>query len=102
MVHHGGMGTTAAGLRAGIPSVIIPTGADQPFWAQRVEQLGVGVHCASFSKVTADQLAAALREVTTDTALRQRAAALGERIRAEDGVGQAVAVIQKQLSHSLG
>jgi sterol 3beta-glucosyltransferase len=99
VVHHGGMGTTAAGLRAGIPSVIIPTGADQPFWAQRVEQLGVGVHCASFSKVTADQLAAALREVTTDTALRQRAAALGERIRAEDGVGQAVAVIQKQLSH---
>jgi sterol 3beta-glucosyltransferase len=97
VVHHGGMGTTAAGLRAGIPSVIIPAGADQPFWAQRVEQLGVGVHCASFSKVTADQLAAALREVTTDTALRQRAAALGERISAEDGVGQAVAVIQNCL-----
>jgi UDP:flavonoid glycosyltransferase YjiC (YdhE family) len=93
------MGTTAAGLRAGIPSVIIPAGGDQPFWAQRVEQLGIGVHCASFSKVTVDQLAAALREVTTDTAVRQRAAALGERIRAEDGVGQAVEVIQKQLSH---
>jgi sterol 3beta-glucosyltransferase len=99
VVHHGGMGTTAAGLRAGIPSVIIPAGGDQPFWAQRVEQLGIGVHCASFSKVTVDQLATALREVTTDTALRQRAAVLGERIRAEDGVGQAVEVIQKQLSH---
>jgi sterol 3beta-glucosyltransferase len=97
VVHHGGMGTTAAGLRAGVPSVILPQMFDQPFWARRVEQLGVGVRCASFSKVTATELAAALDKVTTNTALRHRAAALGERIRAEDGVGQAVAVIQDYL-----
>jgi sterol 3beta-glucosyltransferase len=99
VVHHGGMGTTAAGLRAGVPSVIIPFFFDQPFWARRVEQLGVGVRCASSSKVTAEELAAALDKVTTDTGLRQRAAALGEKIRAEDGVGRAVAVIQDYLSH---
>jgi UDP:flavonoid glycosyltransferase YjiC (YdhE family) len=98
VVHHGGMGTTAAGLRAGVPTVVVPSGADQGFWAKRVEQLEVGVHCAALSEVTADQLAAALHKVTTDTALRKRAATLGERIRAEDGVGQAVAVIQDYLN----
>jgi UDP:flavonoid glycosyltransferase YjiC (YdhE family) len=67
------------------------------FWAKRAEQLKVGVHCADLSEVTAEQLAAALRKVTTDAALRRRAATLGERIRAEDGVGQAVAVIQDYL-----
>jgi sterol 3beta-glucosyltransferase len=80
-------------------TVIIPLGGDQPFWAERVVQLGVGAHCASFSKVTAEQLATALNKVTTDTALRQQAAALGEKIRAEDGVGRAVAVIQNHQSH---
>lgn len=99
VVHHGGMGTTAAALRAGVPTVIAPFGVDQPFWARRVEQLGVGARCASFSKVTAKALATALDKVTTDTALRQRAAVLGEKIRAEDGVGRAVAVIQDYLSH---
>jgi sterol 3beta-glucosyltransferase len=94
VVHHGGMGTTAAALRAGVPSVIIPLGGDQPFWAERVKQLGVGVRCVPFSKVTAEQLAAALDKATTDTALRQQASALGEKIRAEDGVGRAVALIQ--------
>lgn len=42
VVHHGGAGTTAAGLRAGVPSVVVPFFADQPFWADRVHQLGVG------------------------------------------------------------
>jgi sterol 3beta-glucosyltransferase len=97
VVHHGGRGTTAAALRAGVPSVVIPFFFDQPFWARRVEQLGAGVRCMASSKVTAEQLAAALDKVTTDTALRQRAAALGEKIRAEDGVGRAVAVIQDRL-----
>jgi UDP:flavonoid glycosyltransferase YjiC (YdhE family) len=93
VVHHGGMGTTAAGLRAGVPSVIVPFMFDQAFWARRIEQLGVGVRCASSSRVTAEQLATALDKVTTDTALRQRTAVLGEKIRAEDGVERAVAVI---------
>ena len=42
VVHHGGAGTTAAGLRAGIPSILVPHFADQPFWGQRIAALGVG------------------------------------------------------------
>ena len=42
VVHHGGAGTTSAGLRAGVPSVVVPFFGDQPFWAQRVADLGVG------------------------------------------------------------
>jgi UDP:flavonoid glycosyltransferase YjiC (YdhE family) len=98
VVHHGGAGTTATALRAGVPSVVIPFFFDQPFWARCVEQIGAGVRCAASTRVTAEQLAAALDKVTTDTTLRQRAAALGEKIRAENGVGRAVAVIQDCLS----
>jgi sterol 3beta-glucosyltransferase len=96
-VHHGGMGTTAAGLRAGVPSVIVPHGFDQPFWARRVEEVGVGVRCGWCSELTAVELASALETATADAALRQRAGALAERIHAEDGVGQAVALIQDFL-----
>ncbi|MCP4593378.1 MAG: glycosyltransferase family 1 protein, partial [bacterium] len=42
VVHHGGAGTTGAGLRAGVPGIVVPFGGDQPFWARRVEALGVG------------------------------------------------------------
>ena len=42
VVHHGGAGTTAAGIRAGVPSIVIPFHGDQPFWAKRVAELGVG------------------------------------------------------------
>lgn len=93
VVHHGGMGTTAAGLRAGKPTIIIPVGGDQPFWAERVKQLGVGARCASYTRVTARQLAAALQTCLADSALGQRASTLGAAIRAEDGVNRAAQLI---------
>jgi sterol 3beta-glucosyltransferase len=93
IVHHGGAGTTAAGLRAGVPNIITPFTTDQPFWAWRVQQLGVGPKPIPQSTLTADNLAAAIDRALHDTDMRQRAAQLGERIRAEDGVGEAVKVI---------
>ena len=42
VTHHGGAGTTGAGFRAGVPSIITPFFADQPFWADRAFALGVG------------------------------------------------------------
>lgn len=90
VVHHGGAGTTGAGLRAGVPSIVTPFVADQPNWARRVEALGVGPRAIPFRELTADLLADAIRRATSDSAMRQRASALGEQIRSEDGVGTTV------------
>ncbi|MGQ0601455.1 MAG: glycosyltransferase [Anaerolineales bacterium] len=96
VVHHGGAGTTAAGLRAGVPSLLTPFTTDQPFWAWRVEQLGVGPKAIPQSRLTSENLAAAIDRALHDTDMRYRAARLGEKIRAEDGVGQAVRLIGKE------
>ncbi|MBL8055611.1 MAG: glycosyltransferase family 1 protein [Anaerolineales bacterium] len=94
VIHHGGSGTTAAGLRAGVPSIVLPVFGDQPFWAWRVQALGVGPRPISEARLTARRLADAIGQAVADTGLRARAAALGEKIRAEDGVGRAVALIE--------
>lgn len=92
VAHHGGAGTTAAGLRAGAPSIIIPFFGDQPFWGHRVEALGVGPKAIPRKQLTAQKLADAIQIAIGNTGMRQKAAALGEKIRAEDGIGQAVQV----------
>lgn len=100
VVHHGGAGTTAAGLRAGVPNVIVPHFADQPYWGQRLHALGVGPAPIPRPKLTVERLAAALRTAVTDAEMRQRAAALGEQIRSEDGVATAVALVNRALAAS--
>jgi sterol 3beta-glucosyltransferase len=97
VVHHGGAGTTAAGLRAGVPTVIIPFGGDQPFWGHHVHKLGVGTEPIPQKRLTADGLASAIRTAVQDSAMRARASALGEKIRVEDGVGAAVTAIGAAL-----
>jgi sterol 3beta-glucosyltransferase len=62
VIHHGGAGTTAAGLRAGKPTVVCPFVADQPFGGRRVAGLGVGPAPIPQRKLTADNLARAMRE----------------------------------------
>ena len=94
IVHHGGMGTTAAGLRAGIPGIVIPLGGDQPFWADRLQRLGVGIHSGSFFKITSKRLAADITRAVNNPNVRAGAAALGEKIRVEHGVDRAVELIQ--------
>jgi sterol 3beta-glucosyltransferase len=93
VVHHGGAGTTGAGLRAGIPSVICPHLADQPSWARVVHDLGAGPPPIPFRDLTASRLAQALHDATTNPVIRQRAAALGSKIRSEDGAGRAAEAI---------
>jgi UDP:flavonoid glycosyltransferase YjiC (YdhE family) len=97
VVHHGGAGTTAAGLRAGIPSIIVPFWEDQPFWGRRVASLGVGPPPIPRQKLTVERLAAAITTAVTDKGIRERAAAIGENIRAEDGVARAVEAISRYL-----
>jgi len=101
VVHHGGAGTTAAGLRAGVPSVILPHFGDQPFWGQRIVALGAGPKPILWKRLTAERLATAIRRATTDTRMQQQAKALGERIRSEDGIGRAAEII-RQVEQSRG
>ncbi len=93
VVHHGGAGTTAAGLRAGRPSVVVPFFGDQPFWGRRVFELGAGPSPIPRRRLTAGKLAAAISRAVGDPGIRDRAAALGRTLRAEDGVGRAVEII---------
>jgi sterol 3beta-glucosyltransferase len=97
LVHHGGVGTTAAALQAGVPSVIIPFTADQPYWGKRVHRLGVGPVPIPYKRLTVQRLAEAIGSAVADEALRRRAAELGERIRAENGVAQAVRIVEHYL-----
>jgi UDP:flavonoid glycosyltransferase YjiC (YdhE family) len=95
VVHHGGAGTTAHGLRAGVPSIVIPFFADQPFWGRRVSDLGAGPLPIPLKKLTAAKLAGAIRQAVSDEKMRQRAAGLGVVIQAEDGVANAVSAIEQ-------
>lgn len=92
-VHHGGAGTTGASLRAGKPTVICPFFGDQPFWANRIEYLGVGPKPIDKKKLSSEGLAAAIVEATRNTFMQQRASQIGEAIRAEDGVASAIAFL---------
>jgi len=95
VVHHGGAGTTAAGLRAGVPSILVPFFADQFFWGWRVSDLGVGPAAIPRKKLISDRLAAAISQAVNDNEMRRRAHELGTRIRSEDGVGNAVSAINR-------
>ena len=97
-VHHGGSGTTGAALRAGVPSVVVPYFFDQPLWAQRVARLGVGARPLPRSKLTAGRLAAAVSDVVDNPAMLDRARAVSQLVRSEDGLGSALRLIDGHIS----
>ncbi|MEV0611857.1 glycosyltransferase [Nonomuraea sp. NPDC050404] len=85
-VHHGGIGTVAAALRAGVPQVVRPFVGDQPFWARRLHHLGVAPAPVT-GRLTPDRLAATIEEAAT---LAPAAHTLAAEVRAEDGVATTV------------
>jgi sterol 3beta-glucosyltransferase len=94
VIHHGGFGTTAAGLRAGVPAIVIPHVIDQFYWGQRVCELGMGPKFIPRGQLSAEKLAAAITQCRQDDGLKRRAAELGSQICAEpDGVCTAVEAI---------
>ena len=97
VVHHGGAGTTAEGLRAGVPAVIVPFTVDQPFWGNRVKALGAGTETIPVMGLTTNRLAEAIQRATSDQKLRRRAESIGRLIRSENGVGNAVAIVKQYL-----
>jgi UDP:flavonoid glycosyltransferase YjiC (YdhE family) len=99
LVHHGGSGTTGMGLRAGVPALAIPFFFDQAFWGSRLAVLGVGPDPIRYRRLTAQRLAAALDVITQDAGMRGRAAAIGARVRGENGVADAVAAFHRHVGH---
>jgi UDP:flavonoid glycosyltransferase YjiC (YdhE family) len=95
VIHHGGFGTTAAVLRAGVPGIVVPHVIDQFYWGQRVAELGVGPQFISRGKLKVESLSEAILRVEHDRAMRERAAALGREIQAEgDGLVEAVRALE--------
>jgi sterol 3beta-glucosyltransferase len=94
VIHHGGAGTTSAGLRAGIPNIVIPFTADQPFWGNRVHAIGAGPNPISVRKLSVQNLTRAILGAA-DHAVRKRAEEIGQTLSNEDGVSKAVEMIEK-------
>ena len=95
VIHHGGAGTTAAGLRAGIPNIVIPFAVDQPFWGKRVEKLGVGPRPIPVKRISPSALSGAILIAVRDSSMQARAARLGEKIRSELGVSETIRLIEQ-------
>jgi sterol 3beta-glucosyltransferase len=99
VVHHGGAGTTFAGLHLGRPTFIVPQTVDQPYWGRRVHELGCGPKPIRLRKLTPEILAEALRDLTTNPDYRHNAAAIGERLSAESGPEQAIDEIERVMTN---
>ena len=95
VVHHGGAGTAAAALRAGVPSVIVPHGADQSFWGRRIAAIGAAPAPIPVRRLSVERLLAAIDQASQPV-MRERAQALSRQLCAEDGAGECVRIIEEQ------
>jgi len=94
-IHHGGAGTTGASLRAGVPQIVVPFVGDQFFWGLQVEKRGVGPKRIAHTNLTAASLGQAISAALNDQAMRKRAAEMGSRVRAEDGLARAADIVER-------
>ena len=95
VVHHGGAGTTAAGLRAGKPTFICPFLVDQPFWGARVHGLGAGPEPIPPKEWTVSGLQRSFRALTRRAEYQKRAQEIAQQLKGEDGVGRAVQLVKE-------
>jgi sterol 3beta-glucosyltransferase len=98
VVHHGGAGTVTAGLAAGKPTVVTAFFGDQPYWGYRVQALGAGPPPILRRDLDAQRLAGAIRRVVSEESYRRAAEHVATRLRAEDGVANAVETIRAILA----
>ncbi len=97
VIHHGGSGTSHSAARAGAPSIVIPFAGDQFFWAERLRRAGVAAAAVDGRRPKAEAFARAL-DFAAGARVRDRAQALGETMRAENGVAHAVAVLERVVA----
>ncbi|KAE8664747.1 Sterol 3-beta-glucosyltransferase UGT80A2 [Hibiscus syriacus] len=96
VVHHGGAGTTAAGLKAACPTTIVPFFGDQPFWGERVHARGIGPAPIPVEEFSLDKLVNAIHFML-DPKVKSRAIELAEDMKSEDGVAGAVNAFYKHF-----
>lgn len=93
IVHHGGAGTTSSALHAGIPQVVVPFIADQPFWGSRVHAVGAAPKPIRINHLSVEKMVSAIAEAESKVIL-EHAQVIGQEIRSEDGVMNAVKLIE--------
>lgn len=94
LVHHGGAGTALQAAHSGTPSLVVPFVQDQFFWAWRLRSLGLALPSVEADRLQPKRLAALLTHGLQDGALRHAAAVMGQKLRAEQGLQRAVALLQ--------
>ncbi len=97
VIHHGGAGTTAAGLYATCPSFILPQAVDQPFWGQRVFELGCGPEPVNLRKLTPEKLVYALNDLKTNKDYKENASKIAKKLNAEKGTEIAIKHIKRVI-----
>jgi UDP:flavonoid glycosyltransferase YjiC (YdhE family) len=100
VAHHCGAGTTATGIRAGVPTIGLPAYGDGPFWSRRITELGICAATINQRSLTAEHLAEAMRVAANNRELRDNARHLSARINAEDGAAQVVSAVSSLIHQS--
>lgn len=99
VVHHGGAGTTAQALRAGVPSLAVPSLGDQHYWGRRLHELGVGPAPLRRKELTVEALSSAIRAMLDEPSYATSARAAAGRLRAGPGADEAAAHLRRVLDH---
>jgi UDP:flavonoid glycosyltransferase YjiC (YdhE family) len=99
-VIHGGAGTCAASMKAGIPTIVIPFMGDQTFWGEQIHKKGVGPKPVPFKKINSKILAELIKEAITSEQMKENARHLGESLQRENGSALAAAVIHDYLQNN--
>jgi sterol 3beta-glucosyltransferase len=97
VIHHGGAGTTASALRAGIPQVVVAHMQDQPYWGRKMHAIGVSPPPLNSARICAEAIEKALRTIREDKTMQECARGIGTRIRAEQGLEKTLVVIETYL-----
>jgi UDP:flavonoid glycosyltransferase YjiC (YdhE family) len=97
IVHHGGAGTTQSSLLTGRPSIVVAHMADQFFWGDELKRLGVSGKTLTRKNLSARKLAGAIEQVLGDSGMAERAASLGQQLVGENGVANAVRLIEAEF-----
>jgi len=99
VIHHGGIGTTAEGLRWGKPTLIIPFVGDQLFWGERIRALGCGPRPISRQNLTVRKLTKAMLDLSSNHGYSARALEIAQMLSRETGVRTAADLVEREIAN---